>query len=59
MTVEAAFVVPLSFFAVVVFLNLFLFLQVQMRVQKELSSIGGEVMALGTLFDKAKTDLQY
>ena len=57
MTVEAAFVVPLSFFAVVVFLNLFLFLQVQMRVQKELSSISGEVMALGTLFDKAKTEV--
>ena len=56
LTVEAAFVVPLSFFAVIVFLNLFLFLQVQMRVQKELTSIGSEVMALGTLFDKAKTE---
>ena len=54
LTVEAAFTVPLSFFAVVVFLNLFLFLQVQMRVQKEIASIGNELMSVGTLFSKAQ-----
>lgn len=54
LTVEAAFTVPLSFFAVVVFLNLFLFLQVQIRVQKEIASIGNELMSVGTLFSKAQ-----
>ncbi|MBO4280950.1 MAG: hypothetical protein J5872_03855 [Lachnospiraceae bacterium] len=49
LTVEAAFVVPLSFFAVILFFNLFLFLQIQMRVQKEIASIGNELMPIGTI----------
>ena len=49
MTVEAAFVVPLSFFAVLVFLNLFLFLEVQMRIQTELADMSRELMSVGTV----------
>lgn len=56
MTVEAAFVVPLSFFAVMLFLNLFLFLQVQVRVQKEMTGICSELMSVGTLLSEAKTN---
>ena len=55
MTVEAAFVVPLSFFAVMLFLNLFLFLQVQVRVQNEITDICTELMSVGTLMSEAKT----
>ena len=49
MTVEAAFVVPLSFFAVLVFMNLFLFLEVQMRVQTEIADMSRELMSVGTV----------
>lgn len=49
MTVEAAFVVPLSFLAVLVFLNLFLFLEVQMRIQTELADMSRELMSVGTV----------
>ncbi len=55
MTVEAAFVIPLSFFAVMLFLNLFVFLQVQVRVQKEITEICTELMSVGTLMSEAKT----
>lgn len=49
MTVEAAFVVPLSFFAVLVFMNLFLFLEVQIRVQTEIADMSRELMSVGTV----------
>lgn len=56
LTVEAAFVVPLSFFAVMLFMNLFLFLQVQLRVQQEINAIGTELMEAGTLFSAGGED---
>lgn len=53
LTVEASFVVPLSFFTVMLFMNLFLFLQVQTRVQKELAEMSTELMPYGTLLSRA------
>lgn len=53
LTVEAAFVVPLSYMAVLLLFNLFLFLQVQVRVEKEIAEIGRELMPVGTILSKA------
>lgn len=53
LTVEAALVVPLSFMAVLLLFNLFLFLQVQVRVEKELAEISRELMPVGTIMSKA------
>ena len=52
LTVEAALVVPISFLAVILFFNLFLFLQVQVRVEKELTEITRELMPVGTILSK-------
>ena len=53
LTVEAALVVPVSFLAVILFFNLFLFLEVQVRMEKELAEICRELMPVGTILSKA------
>ncbi|MBO4324225.1 MAG: hypothetical protein J5845_02330 [Lachnospiraceae bacterium] len=52
LTVEAALVVPVSFLAVILFFNLFLFLEVQVRMEKELAEICRELMPVGTILSK-------
>lgn len=49
MTVEAAFVLPLSFYALFVFLSLFFFLQVQLQVQSELTELSQKLMRYGAV----------
>lgn len=49
MTVEAAFVLPLSFYAMFVFLALFFFLQIQLQVQCELTELSQKLVRYGAV----------
>ncbi len=49
LTVEAAFVLPLSFYALFVFLSLFLFLQLQMEVQSHLTELSQRLVRYGAV----------
>lgn len=49
LTAEAAFVVPIFFFAVYAFLQLFLFLQVQLEMQRYMNALVRELSGYGNL----------